>query len=573
MNAVEEYKKWCRNPYFDVETRDELLKINTKEEIQDRFGKELEFGTGGLRGIMGVGLNRMNRYTVRKATQGLSEVIKKQNGGKRGVAIAYDTRHCSQEFAQEAAACLCGNGIRVFLFDEIRPTPQLSFAVRTLGCIAGIMITASHNPSVYNGYKVYWEDGAQITYPLDKEIMDSVKQVVSFQDTKRMDLEQAAEAGLLKSIGGEMDTKYIESLKTLVEEPEIVRQMAGQLKIVYTPLHGSADALVRRILKELGFCQVYVVEEQAVPSGDFPTVPSPNPEEKTAFTMALSLAKEVDADIVLGTDPDGDRLGIYVKDTKTGSYIGFTGNMSGMILCEYLLERKREKQKLASGGAVVTTIVSGKMAAAAAKAYGVAYMETLTGFKYIGEQIKKFEESGTYEYLFGFEESYGCLVGTNSRDKDGVGAVMSICEAAAFYKAKEMTLWDQMNILYGKYGFYKEHLHTIEKTGPDGLAWMKQWMEELRGEPFRQIGGRQVIEFRDYNTGLSRNLQSGQVTPLTLPKSNVLYFELEHGGWVCIRPSGTEPKVKIYMGVCSETPEKAETYLECIWKQLEMTSL
>lgn len=547
-----EYQKWCDNPYFDEETRNELLGLS-KEEIEDRFYRELEFGTGGLRGVMGAGVNRMNRYTVRKATQGLANYMNQQAEGEKKAVIAYDSRHNSRAFALEAALCLCANGIQAFLFEDLRPTPELSFAVRELGCMAGIVVTASHNPPEYNGYKVYWEDGAQITWPRDAWIMEEVKRVTDFQAVKTMEEEQARQQGLLRQIGEELDCRYLEELKKLVLEPEILAEEARKLKIVYTPLHGTGNILVRRVLKELGFEQVYVVKEQEQPDGDFPTVPSPNPEDSRAFAMALELAKEVEADLVLATDPDADRLGVYARDKKTGEYKEFTGNMSGMIICEYLLSRRKERGLLPTNGAVVTTIVSGKMAAAVCREYGVELIETLTGFKYIGEQIRLFEENGDREYLFGFEESYGCLVGTNSRDKDAVGAVMALCEAAAYYRRQGLTLWDQMECLYQKYGYYRESLHTLVKTGVDGLAEINAMMESMRCQPLTSAGGLKTVEFRDY--GRDR-------------KANVLYYVLEGGSWICIRPSGTEPKVKIYMGTRGETLLEAENLLSRLWKDV-----
>ena len=553
-----EYRNWCDNTYFDEDTRREVKELTSEEEIKDRFYKELEFGTGGLRGIMGAGLNRMNRYTVRKATQGLANYMNRQNCTEKRAAIAYDSRHHSAEYAMEAALCLCANGIEVYLFESLRPTPELSFAVRELGCMAGIVVTASHNPPEYNGYKVYWADGAQITWPRDTEIMREVKAVTDFSSAASMEREKAAGAGLFHLIGEEMDLRYLEKLKELVQEPSLLKLRAKELTIVYTPLHGTGNLPVRRILKELGFESVYVVEEQEQPDGDFPTVKSPNPEDKQAFAMALNLAEQTAADLVLATDPDADRLGVCVRDEKTGRYAALTGNMSGMILCEYLLERRKEKGTLPDNGAVVTTIVSGKMAEAVCREYGVKLVETLTGFKYIGEQIRLFEEQGTYEYLFGFEESYGCLVGTHSRDKDAVGAVMALCEAAVYYRMKGMTLWDQMQNLYRKYGYYKEELHTIVKMGADGLAEIQAVMEDMRRRPLSSAGGFKTVTVRDY---LCDHME--------LPTSDVLYYELEDDNWFCIRPSGTEPKIKVYTGTRGNTEREAEERLAAIWKELE----
>lgn len=563
-----EYQKWCRDEYFDAETRKELLGLNDEEEIRDRFYRELEFGTGGLRGVMGAGLNRMNCYTVRKATQGLANYMKRQEGEKKAV-IAYDSRHNSGEFAMEAALCLCANGIQVFLFDDLRPTPELSFAVRELGCMAGIVVTASHNPSEYNGYKVYWSDGAQITWPKDMEILQEVRAVTDFSCVKSMCREKAQCEGLLRFIGEEMETCYINALKALVQEPEVLKKGAPDLKIVYTPLHGTGNVPVKRILKELGFEKVYVVEKQEQPDGNFPTVNSPNPEDEKAFVMALALARKVDADLVLATDPDADRLGVYAKEGKTGDYMAFTGNMSGMIICEYLLSRRKEKRTLPQNGAVVTTIVSGKMAKAACREYGVTLIETLTGFKYIGEQIRLFEEQGTYEYLFGFEESYGCLIGTNSRDKDAVSAVMTLCEAAVYYRSQGLTLWDQMETLYKTYGCYRESLHTIVKAGPEGSEEITGLLEELRRNPFKSVGGFGTVEFYDYREDRKIRLKDGTRARTGLPRSDVLYYLLEEDNWICIRPSGTEPKVKIYIGTRAETLGEAEDRLSAIWNDVE----
>ncbi|WP_077611438.1 phospho-sugar mutase [Clostridium sp. Marseille-P2415] len=550
MEARKEYQLWCKNPYFDETTRSELLAIKADEkEIKERFYKELEFGTGGLRGILGAGTNRMNIYTVRKATQGLANYIIREKGEKKGVAIAYDSRNYSTEFAREAALCLAANGITAYVFESLRPTPILSFTVRELDCIAGIVITASHNPPEYNGYKVYWEDGAQITAPRDKEIIGEVSAITDYDQVRTMELEAAKEQGLYRVIGTELDDRYMEELKKLVIHPEIIREQGKKMKIVYTPLHGTGNLPVRRILKELGFEQVYSVPEQELPDGNFPTVSYPNPEDKKAFSLALELAKKVDADVVLATDPDADRLGIYAKSGENGEYKSFTGNMSGMIILEYILSQKKAKQELPENGAVVTTIVSGKMSKAITKAYGVELIETLTGFKYIGEQINFFEQSGSRRFLFGYEESYGCLVGTHARDKDAVAAVMALCEAAAYYQAQGITLCRQMERLYEKYGYYRENLCTITLKGLDGAEKIKKILKAIRKNPPAFIGTCQVKAFRDYETGVIKDMKSGSEYPTTLPVSNVLYFELEEGAWCCIRPSGTEPEVKYYTGV------------------------
>lgn len=561
-SILDKYNFWCTDSYFDDETKAELLAVKDDEkEIEDRFYMDLKFGTGGLRGVLGAGTNRMNIYTVRKATQGLANFVNKENGAQKGVAIAFDSRKMSPEFANEAACCLAANGIKTYVFESLRPTPELSFALRELGCIAGIVITASHNPSEYNGYKVYWEDGAQITAPKDSQIIAEVNNVESYYDVKTMDRGEAAEKGLYNVIGKEIDDRYMEELKKLVLNPDVIKKQAADLKIVYTPLHGTGNIPVRRILDELGFENVYVVKEQELPDGNFPTVPYPNPEDKKAFKLALELAKEVDADIVLATDPDADRLGIYAKDEETGEYMAFTGNMSGLLVCEYELQQRREKGILPQNGAVVTTIVSGKMARRIAKEYNMALIETLTGFKYIGEQIKFFEQNHEHEFMFGYEESYGCLVGTHARDKDAVVAVMALCEAAAYYKDKGLTLCAQMRNLFEKYGWYKETLHTVTLKGIEGAEKIKAMMENIRNNPPKSIGGYAVETFCDYSCDKKLNCADGTVSSTGLPKSNVLYFEMEDDTWCCVRPSGTEPKIKLYAGVRGNSDEDADKKL------------
>ena len=563
MDISKKYQEWCENPYFNEETRKELKSIaGDEKEISDRFYKELAFGTGGLRGVIGAGTNRMNIYTVRKATQGLANFIIEENGQEKGVAIAFDSRNMSPEFAEEAARCLCANGIRTWLFESLRPTPELSFALRELGCITGIVITASHNPPEYNGYKVYWEDGAQITYPKDEQIIARVNAITDLTTVKTISRKEAEESGLLQIIGEEMDTNYMAALKKLVLNPEVIKAQAKLLKIVYTPLHGTGNLPVRRVLFELGFEQVIVVPEQEKPDGNFPTVSYPNPEDKKAFALALELAKKVDADLVLATDPDADRLGVYAKDSKTGEYMVFTGNMSGMIICEYELSQRKEKGMLPADGAIVTTIVSGNMSQAVAKEYGVDVIETLTGFKYIGEQIKLFEQNHNHTYLFGYEESYGCLVGTHARDKDAVVAVMALCEAAAYYKSKGLTLWDQMLVLFEKYGYYKEGLYTLTLKGQEGADKIQEILKSFRSNPPKQVGEYKVLAFRDYEEDIIQNYVKGEITKTGLPKSNVLYFELEDQAWCCVRPSGTEPKVKFYMGVKGSDMQDAQNRLD-----------
>ncbi|MBE5962641.1 MAG: phospho-sugar mutase [Lachnospiraceae bacterium] len=569
MGYLENYQNWCENPYFDKQTREELKQLAGNDaEIKERFYKNLEFGTGGLRGIIGAGDNRMNVYTVRKATQGLANYIKKQHGEDKGVVIAYDSRNMSKEFSEEAALCLCANGIKAYRFDALRPTPELSFAVRKLSCIAGIVITASHNPAEYNGYKVYWEDGAQITYPKDVEIIAEVNKVTDYSTVQTMDQEEAEKAGLYHIIGSEIDDAYIGELKKLVLHPEIIEKEGKELKIVYTPLHGTGNVNVRRVLKELGFEHVYVVPEQEKPDGRFPTVKSPNPEDPNAFALALKLAKEKDADLVLATDPDADRLGVYAKDQKTGEYMSFTGNMSGMLICEYRLSQEKATGKIAKDGALIKTIVTTNMADKVAEEYDVRLIEVLTGFKYIGEQIKFFEQNHNATYEFGFEESYGCLVGTHARDKDAVVAVMALCEAAAYYRFHGKTLWDQMLAIYEKYEYFKEGLQTITLKGMDGAAKIQQMMDGFRANPPKELGGYQVQRLRDYKKDVILDLASGSKMPTGLPKSNVLYFDLNDDAWVCVRPSGTEPKIKFYIGVKGNSFSDAEEKLNILTKAL-----
>ena len=570
MDAKKRYEEWLENPYFDEATKSELKSIaNDEKEIEERFYRDLEFGTGGLRGIIGAGTNRMNIYTVRKATQGLSNFILKEKAEKKGVAIAFDSRNMSPEFAEEAALCLAANGIKAYIFPSLRPTPMLSFALRELGCTAGIVVTASHNPPEYNGYKVYWEDGAQITYPKDEQIIGEVNAVTDYASVKTMSREAAEKAGLYQVIGPEIDDKYIEALKSLAIHPEIIREEAQNLKIVYTPLHGTGNIPVRRILKEMGFEKVYVVKEQELPDGNFPTVSYPNPEDKNAFTLALELAKEVDADIVLATDPDADRLGVYAKDAKTGEYMSFTGNMSGMLILEYILSQRKALGTLPENGAVVTTIVSGKMSKEITKEYGMTLIETLTGFKYIGEQIKFFEQTGSHEYVFGYEESYGCLVGTHARDKDAVVAVMALCEVAAYCRHQGITLCDQMETLFKKYGYYKEGLCTVTLKGQEGAKKIQSMMEQIRTNVPDAVGGLKVLRFRDYRENIIRDCATGEETATGLPRSNVLYFELENDAWCCIRPSGTEPKIKFYIGVKGSDDADAQEKLDTLTKAAE----
>lgn len=559
MSYREEFQFWLEDSYFDEETKKELRAIQDNEtEVEDRFYKELEFGTGGLRGVIGAGTNRMNIYTVRKATQGLANYILKKGGREKGIAIAYDSRFMSPEFADEAALCMAANGIKAYVFDALRPTPELSFALRKLGCISGIVVTASHNPPEYNGYKVYWEDGAQVTAPKDKEIIAEVKAVTDYHTVKTMDKKEAKQAGLYEVIGKEIDDAYMVELKKQIIHPEVIAEMADDIKIVYTPFNGTGNVPVRRILSELGFKHVYVVPEQEMPDPKFTTLEYPNPEDPKAFTLALKLAKEKDADIVLATDPDADRLGIYAKDTKTGEYVPFTGNMSGMLIAEYILRERRTMKTMPENPALVTTIVTTNMAKAITDAYQVKCIEVLTGFKFIGEQIKLFEETGCNNYVFGLEESYGCLAGTHARDKDAVVAVMCLCEAAAWYKKQGITLWDQMINLYKQFGYYKESQYAITLKGIDGSRQIAEIMDRLRSNPPKEFGDLRVTTLRDYESGRVTDMASGAQSDTGLPKSNVLYFDLTNDSWCCARPSGTEPKIKFYMGVKGNSLEDAQ---------------
>lgn len=569
MGYKEMYQSWLDNPYFDEDTKAELKSIaGDDKEIEDRFYTELEFGTAGLRGVIGAGMNRMNIYTVRKATQGLANYIKKVGKEAQGVAIAFDSRRMSPEFADEAALCLAANGIKAYVFESLRPTPELSYAVRKLGCTAGINITASHNPPEYNGYKVYWEDGAQITPPHDKGIMDEVKAVTDFATVKTMEKEEAKKAGLYEVIGAAIDDAYIAELKKLVVHQDAINQVKDTLKIVYTPLHGTGNIPVRRVLKELGFQNVYVVPEQEKPDGEFPTVSYPNPEAEEAFVLGLAMAKKLDADLVLATDPDADRLGVYVRDSKTGEYHSLTGNMSGCLIGDYVIGQRKEREGLPKDGAFIKSIVSTNMADAIAKYYGIQLVEVLTGFKFIGQKMLEFETKGTGTYLFGMEESYGCLTGTYARDKDAVVASMTLCEAAAYYKTQGKTLWDAMIDMYEKYGYYKDDVKAITLKGIEGLEKIQTILETLRADAPKEIGGYKVLKVRDYKKDTITDLADGKVTSTGLPASNVLYYELEDDAWVCVRPSGTEPKVKFYYGIKGTSLEEADAKSESLGKEV-----
>ncbi|MDU1138116.1 phospho-sugar mutase [Enterocloster bolteae] len=559
------YQEWLSNPYFDEDTKAELRAIEGDEnEIKERFYMDLEFGTAGLRGVIGAGINRMNIYVVRRATQGLANYIIKQGGADKGVAIAYDSRHMSPEFAMEAAMTLAANGIKAYKFESLRPTPELSFAVRELGCIAGINITASHNPPEYNGYKVYWEDGAQFTPPHDKGVTEEVLAIEDLSTVKTTDEASAAAAGKYEVIGREIDDKYIAQVKAQVVNQKAIDEMQDQISIVYTPLHGTGNIPARRVMKELGFTHVYVVPEQELPDGGFPTVSYPNPEAAEAFSLGLKLAAEKNADLVLATDPDADRLGVYVKDAGSGEYIPLTGNMSGSLLCEYVLSQKKVAGKIPEDGQVIKSIVSTNLIDAVAKEYGCELIEVLTGFKWIGQQVLKNEKTGRGTYLFGMEESYGCLIGTYARDKDAISATAALCEAAAYYKQKGMTLWDAMVAMYEKYGYYKDAVKSIGLSGIEGLAKIQSIMETLRNNTPIEVGGYKVVSARDYKLDTIKDMASGEVKPTGLPSSNVLYYDLNDGAWICVRPSGTEPKIKFYYGIKGSSMEDADAKSEAL---------
>lgn len=563
MNYLEEYRKWCEGEAFDQDTKNELLSIkNDEKEIEDRFYQELEFGTAGLRGVIGAGTNRMNKYTVGKATQGLANYIVKRGTQDKGVVISYDSRKMSDEFSKQTALILNASGIKTYIFQELRPVPELSFAVRELGCTAGVMITASHNPPKYNGYKVYWDDGSQIVNPVDKDIIAEVRSIQNYEDIKTISEEEAKQKGLYNILGKEIDEKYLNILKNSVLNPNAIKEVGKELKIVYTPLHGTGNTLVEKLLNDLGFENVYVVPKQAKPDGNFPTVSYPNPEDPKAFELALELAKEKDADIVLATDPDADRLGIFVKDSKTQEYKNYTGNMSALLIAEYRISQMKEKGILPNNGMFITTVVSSNLAYDIAKYYGLQIREVLTGFKNIGEQMKLAEINKDAKYVFGFEESYGCLIGDYARDKDGISAVMALCEAAAYYKTKGLTLWDQMINIYEKYGYYKETQISIVLEGSEGAKQIKEMMEKLRTVDIEKIGDYKVLKFRDYREDIVKNMNTKEVANPGLPKSNVLYYELENNFWCCVRPSGTEPKIKLYMGVKGTSSEDANEKLE-----------
>ena len=562
---MKEYKRWCESAEFDEETKSELISImGDEKEIEDRFYKELEFGTAGLRGVIGAGTNRMNKYTVGKATQGLANYIVEQGTQEKGVAISYDSRKMSKEFSEQTALILNANGIKTYLFENLRPVPELSFAVRELGCTAGVMITASHNPPKYNGYKVYWDDGAQIVNPRDVDIIGKVKAVTNFSEIKTMDRKEAEEKDLFHLIGTKMDDKYLAKLESLVLNPEIVKEQGKNLKVVYTPLHGTGNTVVERLLTEIGIQNLYVVPEQKDPDGNFPTVDYPNPEDPKAFKLALELAEKVHADVVLATDPDADRLGVFAKDSKTGKYMDYTGNMSALLIAEYRISQMKEKGILPDNGMFVTTIVSSNLAKDIASNYNLDCYEVLTGFKNIGAIMRNAEETGKNKYVFGFEESYGCLIGDYARDKDGIAAVMALCEAACYAKLQDKTLWDMMQDIYKKYGYYKETQVSIVREGAEGAQEIQDMMTKTRQKDITEIAGLKVLKFKDIQKDIEKNMKNGKITKTGLPTSNVLYYELENNNWCCVRPSGTEPKIKLYMGVKARSEKKATEKLELL---------
>ena len=562
MNYIEEYKKWLNSDGVDSEDKAKLKEIeNNENEIKDAFYQTLAFGTAGLRGVLGIGTNRMNKYVVRRATQGIANYISKHGEElkKRGVVIGYDSRHFSPEFALETALTLCANGVKTYLFESLRPVPEISFSIRHLKCIAGIAITASHNPAKYNGYKAYWEDGGQLPPSVSDKVLEEINALDMF-DSKTMTREDAEKSGLLTIIGKEVDDAYIDAVYTQAINPDVVKEVADTFKLVYTPIHGSGNKPVHAILEKSGFKHIIVVKEQEEPDGSFPTVSAPNPENKECFTKAVELAKENDVSLIIGTDPDADRMGIMLRN-DAGEYIPMSGNQVGALLADYIISAKKERGTLPANGAVISTIVSTKMARVLTESHGMEYIEVLTGFKFIGEKIHQFETTGCNEFLLGFEESYGYLVGTHARDKDAVVASMLIAEMAAYYSKKGKTLYDVMQELYKTYGGFAEETVSITMEGSDGIAKIKAIMEDMRSNKPESFGAFKVTAIRDYKTGVKYNLADGSEEALTLPKSDVLYFELTEGASFVARPSGTEPKIKLYYLIQSDTEESAKKVL------------
>lgn len=557
----EKYNEWISSSTISEEVKEELRAIKDEKEIEDRFYKELEFGTGGLRGIIGAGTNRMNVYTVGKATQGFADFINDTYKGEKAIAIAYDSRNMSKEFAKAAALTLCANDIKVYIYESLRPTPMLSFAVRHLKCKAGIVITASHNPKEYNGYKAYGEDGCQLTDEPAKEVIGYVNRVEDYSKIKTMSEEEALEKGLLVYIGENVDKAYIESLKSLIIREELVKDHAKDLKIVYTPIHGSGNVPVRRVLSELGYENVLVVKEQELPNGNFPTAPYPNPENPDVFKIAMEMANKVNADVIFGTDPDCDRIGVVVKDNK-GEFRVLTGNQTGMLLVNYVLGSLKELNKLPKNGVVIKTIVTTESVRKMAEAYGVKLIDVLTGFKYIGEKIREFEETGSNEYLIGFEESYGYLFGTFSRDKDAVVASMLIAEMTLYYKKQGKTLYDALVEIYEQYGYFKESLVSVELKGKEGQEKIGRCLDLLRADEITEVNGVKVVKSFDYKSSTEKDLIANTTSKINLPKSNVLKYILEDDSWFVVRPSGTEPKMKVYLAVKGNSLEDADKQTE-----------
>ena len=557
----EKYNEWISSSTISEEVKEELRAIKDEKEIEDRFYKELEFGTGGLRGIIGAGTNRMNVYTVGKATQGFADFINDTYKGEKAIAIAYDSRNMSKEFAKAAALTLCANDIKVYLYESLRPTPMLSFAVRHLKCKAGIVITASHNPKEYNGYKAYGEDGCQLTDEPAKEVIGYVNRVEDYSKIKTMGEEEALEKGLLVYIGENVDKAYIESLKSLTIREELVKDHAKDLKIVYTPIHGSGNVPVRRVLSELGYENVLVVKEQELPNGNFPTAPYPNPENPDVFKIAMEMANKVNADVIFGTDPDCDRIGVVVKDNK-GEFRVLTGNQTGMLLVNYVLGSLKELNKLPKNGVVIKTIVTTESVRKMAEAYGVKLIDVLTGFKYIGEKIREFEETGSNEYLIGFEESYGYLFGTFSRDKDAVVASMLIAEMTLYYKKQGKTLYDALVEIYEQYGYFKESLVSVELKGKEGQEKIGRCLDLLRADEITEVNGVKVVKSFDYKSSTEKDLIANTTSKINLPKSNVFKYILEDDSWFVVRPSGTEPKMKVYLAVKGNSLEDADKQTE-----------
>ncbi|KHD38473.1 phosphoglucomutase [Clostridium acetobutylicum] len=556
MSYKEKFKAWLDSEYVDVETKKELEAIKDEKEIEDRFYKDLEFGTGGLRGVIAAGSNRINIYTVGKATQGLADYLNK-NYNNASIAIAHDSRIMSREFAERAASVLCANGIKTYLFDSLRPTPMLSFTVRHLNCKAGIVITASHNPKQYNGYKVYNEDGNQLTDNAAAEVLDFIEKTEDFSGVKLIDIKKAEKDGILDIIGEEVDKVYIDKVKDLTIRKDMVKESAKDLKIIYTPIHGSGNIPVRRVLKELGYENLTVVKEQEKPDGNFPTAPYPNPEQPSVFNIALELAKKVDPDVIFGTDPDCDRIGVLVKN-KSGEYKVLTGNQTGVLLTHYIISSLKDTGKLPANGAVIKTIVTSEMTRKITEDYDMKLIDVLTGFKYIGEKIKEFEETNSNTYLFGFEESYGCLAGTFVRDKDAVVAATLVCEMALYYKNKGLSLDDALNELYEKYGFYKENLVSIELQGKEGQEKIQKALNYLRENMSDNVAGVKIVKKFDYKSSVEKDIPKNEEKKIELPKSNVLRFILEDGSWFVVRPSGTEPKMKVYLAVAGRNKEDSE---------------